>query len=142
MGSSFVWKVRFAFLFVTACSGFSDQKVLREYSACDIRSAGLASNWWWATFSNVGDRHSCPTEPLSAADERARVRRVPMIFERPLETIPTVHVSVTKLKTKNSQNMKYRAQAVGISNEGFTLEFRVFCDTYVDEVELQFLAIG
>lgn len=65
-----------------------------------------------------------------------------MIFERPLETVPVVHVSVTKLSTDNGKNLNYLAEARGISNEGFTLEFRVFCDTFVDEVELQFLAIG
>lgn len=105
-------------------------------------SLDLTTNWWWAKFSDVGDKDSCPIEPMSNAEEKARVRRVPMLFERPLKSAPLVLVSVTKLSAENTKRLSYHAQAVHISNEGFTLEFRVFCDTFIDEVEVQWLAIG
>lgn len=108
----------------------------------ELCSLDLTANWWWAKLSNVGDKDSCPSEPLSNAEEKARVRRVPMLFERPLKSAPLVLVSVTKLSAENSKRLNYHAQALDISNEGFVLEFRVFCDTFIDEVEVQWMAIG
>lgn len=65
-----------------------------------------------------------------------------MLFERPLKSTPMVLVSVTKLSAENTNRLNYHAQAVDISNEGFVLEFRVFCDTFIDEVEVQWMAVG
>jgi len=109
---------------------------------CVCLDVGFAANWWWAKFSNVGDTSSCPTEPLTNIQEDARVRRVPMIFECPLQTVPVVLVSITKLRAENSKALNYHAQAFDVTKEGFILEFKVYCDTFVDEVEVQRMAIG
>eukprot|EP00210_Caulerpa_lentillifera_P000096 g92.t1 len=108
----------------------------------DVYGAGFTANWWWARFTNVGDKTSCPTEPLTNEQKAARIRRVPMIFERPLKTVPMVLVSVTKLHAANSKALSYEAQASGVTKEGFILEFKVYCDTFVDEVEVQWMALG
>lgn len=102
---------------------------------------GVTVNGWLAKFSNVGDKLSCPTEPLSEAQEAARVRRVPMIFERPLKSVPMVFVSITELSTESTTRLKYQAKAINITKEGFTLEFKVFCDTFVEDAEVNWMAI-
>jgi len=65
-----------------------------------------------------------------------------MMFKRPLKSIPMVFVSITELSTESTARLKYHAKAINITKEGFTLEFKVFCDTFVDEAEVNWMALG
>lgn len=65
-----------------------------------------------------------------------------MSFERSLRSVPMVLVSVTSLKAHSENKLEYSAKAVDITNEGFNLEFKVFCDTFVEEAEVHWFALG
>jgi len=65
-----------------------------------------------------------------------------MLFDQPLKTIPQVLVSITKLLAEGSKRLQYETKALDVTTKGFTLEYKVSSDVAVDNVEVQWTALG
>eukprot|EP00210_Caulerpa_lentillifera_P003829 g3657.t1 len=130
------------FCLATIAHGILDYKYLPGTTAPDGNIQDATTKLLTGKFKDVADKESCQLGPLSNKNEHTRTRRVPMIFEQPLKTIPQVIVSVTNLLAEGSKQLKYETQALDVTTKGFTLEYKVFSDAAIDNVEVQWMALG
>lgn len=103
--------------------------------------AGINAKTWSVRFSDVGSSCSC-----SSTDENdwedPRVKEALLLFDHPFSSVPSVMISVNKIHTLKTAETHYEAKAVSVTTTGFILQFRVFDDTFVKEVEIDWMAIG
>ena len=123
-------------------TSFPDHKSLVKTTALDGAHHEGATKLLTGTFTDARDKESCQLEALSNKNEHTRTRRVPMVFEQPLKTIPQIIVSVTNLFAEGSKQLKYETHALDVTTKGFTLEYKVFSDAAIDNVEVQWMALG
>eukprot|EP00210_Caulerpa_lentillifera_P003801 g3630.t1 len=119
-----------------------DHKFIPKTTVSSAAQEDVTTKLLTGTFKDIGDKESCRLGPLSNKNEHTRTRRVPMVFEQPLKTIPQVIVSVTNLLAEGSKHLKYETQALDVTTKGFTLEYKVFSDASIENIEVQWMALG
>lgn len=71
-----------------------------------------------------------------------RLVRQAIRFDESFLQLPLVHVSLSMWDIDGSHNQRVDIQAVDITHEGFTIEFRTWGDTRVARVRASWMAIG
>jgi hypothetical protein len=79
---------------------------------------------------------------LDPSKDGVRAFRYEVVFSRPFLTFPVVHVGIVGLDVSNSDNLRVRVRALGITANGFTLQAETWLNTKIWSVETSWLAIG
>eukprot|EP00210_Caulerpa_lentillifera_P003803 g3632.t1 len=127
---------------INVATSFIDHKFIPKTTVPGAAQEDVTTKLLTGTYKDIGEKESCQLGLLLKKNEHIRTRRVPMAFEQPLKTIPQVIVSVTNLLAEGSKQLKYETQALDVTTQGFTLEYKVFSDAAIDNVEVQWMALG
>eukprot|EP00210_Caulerpa_lentillifera_P003800 g3629.t1 len=138
----FCFQVVLVFCLVNVGTSCLDHKFIPKATVPGATQEDVTTKLLTGAYKDIGNKESCQLEPLSNKNEHTRTRRVPMVFEQPLKTIPQVIVSVTNLLAQGSKYLKYETQALDVTTKGFTLEYKVFSDASIENVEVQWMALG
>eukprot|EP00210_Caulerpa_lentillifera_P007647 g7301.t1 len=94
------------------------------------------------TFRNIGDTKSCPVKPWTPEQTAARVRNATIVFDKPYLRIPSVAFTVSLLDVNKDFNFRYDAQIVEVTNRCFTIQFSVWCNTFIYSARVNYWITG
>lgn len=93
---------------------------------------------------NFGSASGCPTRPWTKAESKARERFIPVVFDKPFSSTPSVFLGITgedvKLDPKLRTSIRLKTEARDITPEGFTMYIGTWCYTKVNWAQVQWIA--
>eukprot|EP00210_Caulerpa_lentillifera_P007648 g7302.t1 len=94
------------------------------------------------SFSRIGDVSSCPVKPWTPEQTEARVKKMTVPFPKPYASFPAVSFAVSSLDVDKNYNLRYRVNILDVTKTDFTIEFNVWCNTYIYSAQVTYWIIG